>query len=418
MKKIKGRGVRLLTRDFTLLLAGQACSLAGNYALRLALSMHVLEMTGSAAVFGTMLALSMIPAVLFSPLGGVLADRADRRLLMAALDFCSGAAVLAALLLAGRSPGVAPVGALLVALSLLGSFESPTVSACVPQLHSGENILRGNAAVNQVNAVAALAAPFAGSALYAALGLRPVMLAAALCFLLTAVLELLIRLPRLPRAEDGVQGTLRTVRADLSAGLGFLRREREVTGLLLWAAALSVFALGAAAVGLPYLVRTVLALPAEHYGAAESAMGAASIAGSVAAGLLAGKLRTGRLQLIIVLAAISLLPAALAMPLEVAPALKYGALLFSFCLLQALCSLFSVLALSLIQQRTPGELMGKVMSLVYAVSMCAQPLGQLLYGAAFELLSPFAVLLPTSALMAALGSLTSPLFARLERLEG
>ena len=68
---------RLFTRDFTLLALGQAFSLLGNYALRLALSMYVLELTGSAGVFAGMLALAMAPTVLLSPLGGALADRLE-----------------------------------------------------------------------------------------------------------------------------------------------------------------------------------------------------------------------------------------------------------------------------------------------------------------------------------------------------
>ena len=43
---------RLFTRNFTLLILGQVSSLFGNYILRLALSMYVLEATGSAAVLG------------------------------------------------------------------------------------------------------------------------------------------------------------------------------------------------------------------------------------------------------------------------------------------------------------------------------------------------------------------------------
>ena len=88
---------RLFTRDFTLLALGQALSLAGNYALRFALSMYVLELTGSAGVFAGMLALAMAPTVLLSPLGGALADRCDRRRLMAGMDAASGLAVLLAL---------------------------------------------------------------------------------------------------------------------------------------------------------------------------------------------------------------------------------------------------------------------------------------------------------------------------------
>ena len=87
---------KVFTRNFTLLLLGQIFSLLGNGALRFALSMYVLEKTGSAAVFGTLLAVSMVPTILLTPFGGVLADRMDRRAIMVGLDLTSGAAVLAA----------------------------------------------------------------------------------------------------------------------------------------------------------------------------------------------------------------------------------------------------------------------------------------------------------------------------------
>ena len=59
---------RLFTRDFTLMTVGQIISLFGNAILRFALSLHVLALTGSAAVFGGILALSMVPTALLSPL--------------------------------------------------------------------------------------------------------------------------------------------------------------------------------------------------------------------------------------------------------------------------------------------------------------------------------------------------------------
>ena len=49
---------RLWTRNFTLLILGQICSLIGNNTLKFALSMYVLEQTGSAAAFAGMLAVS------------------------------------------------------------------------------------------------------------------------------------------------------------------------------------------------------------------------------------------------------------------------------------------------------------------------------------------------------------------------
>lgn len=290
---------RLFTRDFTLLALGQALSLAGNYALRFALSMYVLELTDSAGVFAGMLALAMAPTVLLSPLGGALADRCDRRRLMAGMDAASGLAVLLALPFFRSAGGVLPAGALLFALSVLGAFESPVVQACLPQLLSGERLLRGNSVVNQIQALAGLVTPFLGGLAYAGLGLGPVLLAAGLGALAAGIFG-----PRLKRWERlaGAFGL-----ALLPAGAGFAAR------------------LGPTAL---YLLLTC--------------------------GLFAG---------------------------------------------QFVCSMFSVLALSHIQQRTPEHLTGKVMALTMTLSTCAQPLGQLLYGQFFDLAgsAPEYVLLPTAA---------------------
>ena len=393
---------KLFNRDFTLLALGQAFSLVGNYALKIALSMYVLELTGSAAVFAGMLALAMVPTILLSPFGGILADRCDRRKLMAAIDAVSGAVVLLSVPAVRYLGGTLPTGALLIVLSVLGAFESPTVQACVPQLLSGDNILRGNSVVNQIQALAGLVTPFLGSLMYAALGLETVLLAAGLCFLVTAVLECFIRLGPPPERESS--GFAAAVREDFRDSLCFLRRdEPAVLRLLLLAACASFFAAGTAVVGFPHLVRNVLGLSVEHYGAAESAMGAAAVLGALAAGLAGMRLK--KRELLITCFGLSLLLAGLAFLLLVSTLVRYLALTAAFCAGQLVCTMFSVLALSEIQQRTPEGLTGKVMALTITFSMCAQPLGQVAYGALFDWAGTAAqlVLLPTGTAACALG---------------
>ena len=85
---------RLFTRNFSFLVFGQISSLFGNYTLKFALSMYILEKTGSASAFATILAVAMLPTILLSPLGGILADRANRRNIMVVLDVLSGLTVL------------------------------------------------------------------------------------------------------------------------------------------------------------------------------------------------------------------------------------------------------------------------------------------------------------------------------------
>lgn len=409
---------KLFTRNFTLLILGQVSSLTGNYTLKFALSMYVLEQTGSASIFAGMLSAALLPTVLLSPFGGILADRANRKHIMVALDALSGLSVLAAGLLLPLGRELWVIGALLVLLSVLAAFESPTVQACVPQMVSPQNLVQGNAVVSQVSAVTSLVTPFLGSLFYTAFGIGPVFAAAVVCFWLTALLECMIHLEyQKPPRTAGI-GAI--VREDLAVSAHFLRREQpDILKLLLLAALAGMFVSGTAVVGFPYLVRTVLGLSATYYGAAESAMGAAAILGSLCAGLLGKKLRVRDLSAIFLSFGLSLFPIGLSFLLPVGRMARYGVLLFFFCVCQLGVCIFSTYAITLIQQRTPKQLMGKVMSCVFTLSMCAQPVGQVVYGALFDCFSDrvYWVLIPTGMLICLIAVASRGFLKRMEAAE-
>ena len=409
---------KLFTRNFTLLILGQVSSLTGNYTLKFALSMYVLEQTGSASIFAGMLSAALLPTVLLSPFGGILADRAYRKHIMVALDALSGLSVLAAGLLLPLGRELWVIGALLVLLSVLAAFESPTVQACVPQMVSPQNLVQGNAVVSQVSAVTSLVTPFLGSLFYTAFGIGPVFAAAVVCFWLTALLECMIHLEyQKPPRTAGI-GAI--VREDLALSAHFLRREQpDILKLLLLAALAGMFVSGTAVVGFPYLVRTVLGLSATYYGAAESAMGAAAILGSLCAGLLGKKLRVRDLSAIFLSFGLSLFPIGLSFLLPVGRMARYRVLLLFFCVCQLGVCIFSTYAITLIQQRTPKQLMGKVMSCVFTLSMCAQPVGQVVYGALFDCFSDsvYWVLIPTGVLICLIAVASRGFLKRMEAAE-
>ena len=155
---------------------------------------------------------------------------------MVALDTLSGLSVLIASFAMALGQDIFVIGALLIILSVLGAFESPTVQACVPQMLSGDNIVKGNAVVNQVASIASLITPFLGSVFYTAFGIRPVFYAAVVCFFVTALLECFIRLDyKEPEQKMGI-GAI--IKEDFSVSMHFLRREQPgIMKLLLLAAA-------------------------------------------------------------------------------------------------------------------------------------------------------------------------------------
>ena len=386
----------LFTRSFILLLLGQMFSLIGNYTLKFALSMYVLELTGSAEIFGAVLAVAVVPTILLSPLGGILADRVNRRWLMAGLDALSAVAVFLCICFLQAGGGVAAIAGLQIVLGILGAFESPTVQACVPQLHHGDNLLRANALVNQIQSVAGMATPFAGSLAYTAWGIEAVMRAVSICFLLTAFLECWIHLPAVQQKSG--QPPFQILRSDLRQSVHFLRREQPVVlQLLLLAAGINFFASGSITVGLPYLVRTDLGLSAAWYGAAESALGLASVLGGVLVTLLAAHLPPRRMPWLLILFGGALLPSAAAFAVRGQTVVCYFVLVAGMAAASLGGSVFSVLGLCAIQQRTPAELTGKVMAFVMTIAQCAQPLGQMLYGWGWERLPAWCVLGMTGA---------------------
>lgn len=365
---------KLFTRNFTFLILGQVSSLIGNFSLKFALSMYILEQTGSASVFAGLLAAAMLPTILLSPFGGILADRANRRNIMVALDFLSGLSVLIAGFAVPSEHDIFAIGTLLLILSVLGAFESPTVQACIPQMLSGDNLIKGNAIVSQVASIAALITPFLGSIFYTVLGIRPVFYTTSICFFVTAFLECFILLDH-KKSQSKIKLSS-VIKEEFSVSMHFLCCQQPgILKLLLLAALVSLFVTGTAVIGFPYLVRTILGLSSNHYGIAESAMGIASVSGSLLVVLLAKKIHSRHLCIVLISFGICLVPCGIAFILPLSTFPRYLILLIMFCTCQLGCSMFSTYAVSLIQSKTPEHLMGKVMSYVFTLSMCAQPAG-------------------------------------------
>lgn len=197
---------KLFRRDFTLVVAGQVVSLFGNAAIRFVLPLYLLNQTGSSRLYGLVTACAFIPAVLLSPVGGVVADRVNKRNIMVLLDFFTAALTIACSLLLG---GVDLVLLLTVTLMLLygiaGAYQ-PAVQASIPALVSQEQFMPANSVTNMVASFAALTGPVLGGVLYSACGIHAVLRLCAACFAASAVMEIFIHIPFVPQSSGGASG--------------------------------------------------------------------------------------------------------------------------------------------------------------------------------------------------------------------
>jgi MFS family permease len=141
-----------------------------EWMLQVALPVYVFQRTGSAATTALSIVLGLLPAVLLSPVAGVVADRWNRRAVL--FGVCCGLAVVALPLLA--DPGVTVVYAVLAAQAALASVFEPARNALVPELVGVEEVTGANGLMSVNGSVARLAGGWAGGALLGFGGLADV----------------------------------------------------------------------------------------------------------------------------------------------------------------------------------------------------------------------------------------------------
>ncbi|MDE6950833.1 MAG: MFS transporter [Lachnospiraceae bacterium] len=377
---------KLFTRDFTLVVIGQIISLFGNAAIRFALPLYLLNQTGSSALYGAVTACAFVPAILLSPVGGIVADRVNKRNIMVALDFFTAGVITVFSLLYGTGNLVLLITVTLMLLYGIAGAYQPSVQASIPALVSREKFMSANSVVNIINSFSALLGPVLGGLLYSAYGLGPVLWVSILCFVLSAVMELFIRIPFTKR--EIAESMWKTVKDDFGESIRFIRREEPVIGKgLLMVCGINLFLSAMLTVGLPYIVTEVLpldqTLAKRLCGYAEGALAAGGLTGGICAGIFAEKLEIRKAGNLIIGCTVCVFPMGMTMLLSSSAMVNYLVMVVSCFFIMVCSTVFAVQMISFVQAETPADLIGKVIAVMLTVSMCAQPLGNVMYGFLF-----------------------------------
>lgn len=378
---------KLFTRDFTMVVIGQIISLFGNAAIRFVLPLYLLNQTGSSALYGTVTACAFLPAIMLSPVGGIVADRVNKRNIMVALDFFTAGVIAVFSVLYGTGNLVLLITVTLMVLYGIAGAYQPSVQASIPVLVSRENFMSANSVINIVNSFSALLGPVLGGILYSAYGLNPVLWVCILCFFLSAVMELFIRIPFVKR--EFADSMWRMIKEDFRLSIRFIRREEPVIGRgLLMICGINLFLSAMLTVGLPYIVTEVLPFDADLAkrlcGYAEGALAAGGLTGGICAGAFAKKLKIRRAGNLIIGCAACVFPMGITMMLSSLAMLNYLVMLVCCFFIMVCSTVFAVQMMSFVQAETPEDLIGKVIAVILTVSMCAQPAGNAMYGFLFE----------------------------------
>ena len=374
---------KLFNRDFILVVIGQIISLFGNAILRFALPYYLLKETGSSALFGIVTACSFLPMVILSLVGGIIADRTNKRNIMVILDFVTAIIILVFYLSLGKIP-IIPlfIVALMLLYGISGAYQ-PAVQASIPLLVSSDKLTVGNAIINQVNTLANFIGPAISGVVFQFYGINPILIVSIIWFTFSAIMEIFIHIPHQKRPRE--VGVIAVAKNDLKDSYTFLKKEKPIFISVIFLVCIFNLVLSAVLiVGLPILISEVLKMPDTLYGFSQSALSLGGLCGGILTALVASKLKLKNLYTLLLICSVSVLLMGISLFLELPAIVSYWVVTVMCFVAMGVSTMFVVQIYTLVQTQTPPQLVGKIMATLVAVAMCGQPIGQMVYGILFD----------------------------------
>jgi MFS family permease len=393
------------------LLAANSVSEIGNVLAFVAIPWFVLQTTGSAVKTGLTGAAFLLAAVMAGVFGGPMVDRLGFKRASIVADL-AGAVTVALVPLLYHTVGLL-FWQLLVLVFLGGFLDAPGHTArqsLVPDLagRAGTRLQRANSAFQGIQFASLLLGPPLAGLLIALFAPGNVLWIDAATFVASAALVATLVPASAPRSDTGDRRASRYL-AELAEGLAFIRRDR----LVVWMFGIGVVANSLAvplfAVVLPFFAR-------EAYGSALDlglmlgGFGSGALAGTVLFGIFGDRLpRRAALVSAILLLGVPFWVLVATPQLGVA----IGALFVAGFALGPP----NPLTYSVLQERTPPRMLGRVLGAGVSLSMIGAPAGMVLCGYALEILGLRPTLVGISACYLAVGFLAflSPALHELDR---
>jgi len=350
-----------------------------------AVGWQIYELTGSAFDLGLVGLVQFFPVVVLGIVVGQIADRYDRRVVVGTCQAIKAFAVLAFAL--GTLGGWLTRDAMLAILFVSGTaraFETPTMHTLVPGIVPPKLLPRAIAASATATQTAIICGPALGGLLYV-FGAGTVYLTCTGVFVLASVLVSLIRLQGPPPEKKPV--TIET----LFAGFGYIRRNPVVLGAI----SLDLFAmlLGGVTALLPIYAKDILATGPWGLGLLRSAPAIGALAISI---VLARNQLERRVGHILFASVGAFGVAAVVFAFSTSLTLSMVAL----AIYGAADAVSVVIRHSLVQTRTPNDMLGRVMAVNFMFTGTSGSLGEFRAGAVAALFGAF-----TSVLVGGIGAI-------------
>lgn len=276
--------------NFHILSQGMFISRLGAQIASLVMLLWLQDVTGSAAAVGFLAMVTGLPTVLFGIVGGSVADRYSRRLVIVSCDLLGGAAMAVVALLFVFAPSRTEILIVAVVIASMitatgDAFSLPAINAVVPDIVPRRILSRGNALLQVTFQLATLIGQGLAGVLYRMIGMAGVTIVNACAGLWSGSTELLMRIPvtAAPGAAEG--GVWRRFVRDTFEGLRFVMAHRGLRKLVFGSAGLNFLSAPLIVLLVTFYVSDVLHALRDWSGYLSAGYGAGALLGTALSGI-------------------------------------------------------------------------------------------------------------------------------------
>lgn len=377
----------LFSANFSLIVVGQIISLFGSSIQRFALSLYVLDKTGSASIFANILALSIIPTILIAPISGSIADNYNKKNTMIILDIISGAILFISIFFMNNGyDSLSMIATLMIALSIISSIYHPTVQSSIPIIVKTENLMAANAVVGQVSSISNFIGPIIAGVVYGFLGIKAVMILNAISFSISAILELFLKIPFSIEKKKSL--SLKVLKNDMRDSINYLKNDNpKILYMICTSASFNLFLVPVFSICTPYILKVVMNVSPQLYGLSEGIIAMGMIIGAFIVSLYPYKFKINKVYKILFTITFSLIFMSIAIYtpfLNNVNILSFASYTLGAMFIMLALGMANVVTMEYTQRVTPNDMLGKITAFATAFSAACVPIGQIIFGVLLE----------------------------------
>lgn len=380
-------------KDFSLLMLGKLVSLFGSNMQQFALSLYVLGVTGSATIFASILSISILPRLILSPIAAVFGDWFDRKKSIVILDLINSLIIgsFAVIYISTGEISIPMIYILVILLEITEIFFGSSMSAVLPSIVEKEELMDANSVRSLVGNIGNILAPIIAAFIYGTFGLKIIFIVNAISFLLSAISEMFIRIPKTHKRPEKID--IKSFKTDLMEGIDTIKGNKLISAMIGLGTVINFAASPLFSIGLVFILKEVLIVSDIEFGLFQMILSSSMLFTPILLGGFMKKTRLGKLCLMSIsiisglVIIMSIVPSSIFLNFFSSNFIPYILLTVISFMIGLVVTVVNISIGTLLNQIVPMELMGRTSTVFVLGVTIFTPIGQMIFGYLFDIIS-------------------------------